>query len=126
MGQLWKLQRSEVEEWVRAGGADLTQAQFDAFKADLAAARTDANEADVIAALLTARSHARAGFAQANLASRAGQVALQATLDALAPQLKSAGQLLEARHKQWLKLLDTAEKQLRARQSKALRWQSRP
>ena len=28
------------------------------------------------------------------------------------------GKTLEARHKQWLKLLDTAEKALRARQSK--------
>jgi type I restriction enzyme M protein len=44
---------------------------------------------------------------------------LQATLDALAPQLKAMGKTLEARHKQWLKLLDTAEKHLRARQSKA-------
>jgi type I restriction enzyme M protein len=44
---------------------------------------------------------------------------LQATLEALAPQLKAAGKTIEARHKQWLKLLDTAEKQLRARQSKA-------
>ena len=42
-----------------------------------------------------------------------------ATLNALAPQLKAAGKTLEARHKQWLKLLDTAEKTLRARQSKA-------
>ena len=33
--------------------------------------------------------------------------------------MKAAGKTLEARHKQWLKLLDTAEKTLRARQSKA-------
>jgi len=99
--------------------AQLTQAQLDAFKADLVAAHVDTHAADAIAALLTACSQARAAIAQANLASHAGQVALQATLDALAPQLKGAGKALEARHKQWLKLLDTAEKALRARQSKA-------
>src|SRR5690606_39041544 len=43
----------------------------------------------------------------------------QSTLEALTPQLKAAGKLLEARHKQWLKLLDAAEKRLRARSSKA-------
>jgi type I restriction enzyme M protein len=99
--------------------AHLTQAQLDAFKGELAVAQTDAHATDAIAALLTACTQARAGVAQADLASHAGQVALQATLDALAPQLKGAGKALEARHKQWLKLLDSAEKQLRARQSKA-------
>jgi len=99
--------------------AHLTQGQLDAFKSDLAAARADTHTADAIAALLTACTHARAAVAQADLSSHTGQVALQATLDALAPQLKGAGKALEARHKQWLKLLDTAEKALRARQSKA-------
>ena len=47
------------------------------------------------------------------------QVALQTNLDALAPQLKATAKVLEARHKQWLKLLDTAEKSLRARLSNA-------
>lgn len=98
--------------------AHLTQAQLDAFKADLAAARADTHTADAIAALLTACAQARAAVAQADLVSHAGQAALQATLDALAPQLKVMGKALEARHKQWLKLLDTAEKPLRARQSK--------
>lgn len=102
--------------------AHLTQAQLDAFKADLAAAHADTHAADAIAALLTACTQARAAVAQADLASHAGpngQAALQTTLDALAPQLKVMGKTLEARHKQWLKLLDAAEKQLRARQSKA-------
>ena len=99
--------------------ARLPLAQLDAFKVDLAAVHADNHTADTIAALLTACTHARAAVTQADLANHAGQVALQATLDALAPQLKSAGKTLEARHKQWLKLLDTAEKQLRARQSKA-------
>lgn len=97
----------------------LTQAQLDAFKADLAAAHADTHAADAIAALLAACAQARAAVAQADLANHAGQVVLQATLDALAPQLKVMGKTLEARHKQWLKLLDTAEKPLRARQSKA-------
>lgn len=99
--------------------AQLTQAQLDAFKADLAVAQADTHAADAIVALLTACTQARAAVAQADLANHAGQVALQATLDALAPQLKAMGKTLEARHKQWLKLLDSAEKQLRARQSKA-------
>jgi len=97
----------------------LTQAQLDAFKADLAAAHADTHAADAIAALLAACAQARAAVAQADLANHARQVVLQATLDALAPQLKVMGKTLEARHKQWLKLLDTAEKPLRARQSKA-------
>ena len=102
----------------QAEDALITQAQLDTFKAELAAAQTDAQAADSIAALLTACTQARAAIAQADLSDHAAQVALQATLDALAPQLKATGKLLEARHKQWLKLLDTAEKQLRARQSK--------
>lgn len=103
----------------QAEHAHITQAQFDAFKADLAATRADPHAAEAIAALLTACNQARAAVAQADLASHAGQVALQTTLDALAPQLKAMGKTLEARHKQWLKLLDTAEKPLRARSSNA-------
>ena len=44
---------------------------------------------------------------------------MQATFDALAPRLKAASKVVEARHKHWLRLLDVAEKQLRARQSEA-------
>ena len=103
----------------QAEDAQISQAQLDAFKAELAAAQADTHVADSIAALLTACTQSRAAIAQADLSDHAAQVALQATLDALAPQLKATAKLLEARHKQWLKLLDTAEKQLRARQSKA-------
>lgn len=103
----------------QAEDAQISQAQLDAFKAELAAAQADTHVADSIAALLTACTQSRAAIAQADLSDHAAQVALQATLDALGPQLKATGKLLEARHKQWLKLLDSAEKQLRARQSKA-------
>ncbi len=99
--------------------ARLTQAVLDAFKAELDAARVDAQVSDAATALLADVASAREGIANADLASHAGQVKLQATLDALAPKLKAAGKLLEARHKQWLKLLDTAEKSLRARLSDA-------
>ena len=103
----------------QAEDAQITQAQLDAFKAELATAHADTHAKDAIAALLAACTQARAAIAQADLTDHAAQVTLQTTLDALAPQLKATGKLLEARHKQWLKLLDTAEKQLRARQSKA-------
>lgn len=103
----------------QAEDAHITQAQLDAFKTELAAVQADTHAADAIAALLTACTRTRATVAKAKRATHAGQVALQATLDALAPQLKSTAKTLEARHKQWLKLLDTAEKTLRARQNKA-------
>lgn len=103
----------------QAEDAQITQAQLDTFKSELAAAQADTHAADSIAALLTACTQARAAIAQADLTDHTAQVALQATLDALGPQLKTTGKLLEARHKQWLKLLDGAEKQLRARQCKA-------
>lgn len=103
----------------QAEEARIDQATLDAFRAELAAAQADPQASDAIAAILQASAQARAAIAAADLSSHAGQVALQATLDALAPQLKATGKLLEARHKQWLKLLDTAEKGLRARLSKS-------
>jgi type I restriction enzyme M protein len=103
----------------QAEDTQISQAQLDAFKTELAAAHADTHVADSIATLLSACTQARAAIAQADLSDHAAQVALQATLEALAPQLKATGKTLEARHKQWLKLLDTAEKPLRARQSKA-------
>lgn len=103
----------------QAEEAWIDQAALDAFRAELAAVRADRQASDAIAAILQACTQARAAIAAADLSSHAGQVALQATLDALAPQLKATGKLLEARHKQWLKLLDTAEKGLRARLSKS-------
>ena len=99
--------------------AHLTQAQLDAFRAEISAAQADGNAAEAIVEMLAACAQARIAIATADRASHAGQVALQSTLDVLAPRLKSAGKTLEARHKQWLKLLETAEKTLRARQSKA-------
>ena len=86
----------------QAEDAQISQAQLDAFKAELAAAQADTHVADSIAALLTACTQSRAAIAQADLSDHAAQVALQATLDALGPQLKATGKLLEARHKQWL------------------------
>jgi type I restriction enzyme M protein len=99
--------------------AQLTQAQLDAYKAELVTAQADTHTAEAIAVLLTACTEARDAIARADLNDHTAQVALQATLDALAPQLKAASKTLEARHKQWLKLLGTAEKQLRARSCKA-------
>ena len=97
----------------------LTQAQLDAFKAELIAVKADTQVVDSIASLLTACTQARDAVAGADLSGHSAQVALQAEFDALAPQLKVSSKTLEARHKLWLKLLDLAEKQLRARQSKA-------
>ncbi|MBK7674663.1 MAG: N-6 DNA methylase [Candidatus Accumulibacter sp.] len=48
--------------------------------------------------------------------SFAARKALQAAIEAINPPLKAALAALEARHKAWLKLLETAEKSLRARQ----------
>ena len=110
---------SEAQQLERQVAQQEMQTALDAFRAELAAAQADPQASEAIAAILQASAQARAAIAAADLSSHAGQVALQATLDALAPQLKAAGKLLEARHKQWLKLLDTAEKGLRARQSKA-------
>lgn len=103
----------------QAEDVQITPAQLDTFKAELAAAQGDTHVADSIAALLSACNQARSAIAQADLTDHAAQVTLQTTLDALAPQLKTTGKLLEARHKPWLKLLDTAEKPLRARSCKA-------
>ncbi|WP_291994418.1 N-6 DNA methylase [Candidatus Accumulibacter sp. ACC003] len=48
--------------------------------------------------------------------SFAAHKVLQASIEAVNPPVKAALAALEARHKAWLKLLETAEKQLRARQ----------
>lgn len=99
--------------------AHITQTQLDAFKAELATAQADTQTSDAIATLLAHCAQARAAIAQAVPTQHKAQVTLQATLDKLAPTLKATAKQLEARHKQWLKLLDTADKQLRARTSKA-------
>jgi type I restriction enzyme M protein len=103
-----------------AEDAHITQAQLDAFKAELAAAQADDPRGTMPSLHCSPPAPTPAPPSpKPTSASHAGQVALQAVLDALAAQLKAMGKTLEARHKQWLKLLDTAEKSLRARQSKA-------
>jgi type I restriction enzyme M protein len=99
--------------------AHLTQAALDNFKADLVAVQADPHAGDAIAACLSACAQAREAIASTDLSQHDQQVALQSKLDTLAPQLKATGKALEIRHKQWLKLLDTAEKTLRARLSKS-------
>lgn len=104
----------------QAKDAHITPAQWSAFQNELAAATSaDRHTEDTIAALLATCAQARAAIAQTDPTNHAAQVALQTQLDALAPQLKSTAKALDARHKRWLKLLDDAEKTLRARQSKA-------
>ena len=106
----------------QAKDAHITPAQWSAFQSELAAAASaDRHTEDTIAALLAASAQTRAAIAAVRaepVETHAAQVALQTQLDALAPQLKSTAKALDARHKRWLKLLDTAEKTLRARQSK--------
>jgi len=69
--------------------------------------------------LLTAAEAARIAIDKADASQLGSLKTVQATLEALAPQLKASGKLLEARHKTWLRLLEAAEKGLRARSSKA-------
>jgi type I restriction enzyme M protein len=99
-------------------GAQLTQDALDEFRAELAAAQQGTTESDIVT-LLADCAEARSAIAKTDLSSHTKQAALQAKLDALAPKLKAASKLLEARHKRWLKLLDSAEKTLRARLCKA-------
>ena len=103
----------------QAKDAHIIPAQWSTFQSELAAAASaDRHTEATIAALLAASAQARAAIAQTDAANHAAQVALQTQLGALAPQLKGTAKALDARHKRWLKLLDTAEKTLRARQSK--------
>jgi len=97
--------------------AQLTQAVLDSFRAELAGACADTATIEAISATLEACSLARSAIAAADMTEHDSQVELQAQLDELAPQLKATAKVLEARHKQWLKLLDTAEKSQRARLS---------
>lgn len=99
--------------------AQLSQGELDAFKAGVTDALADATAADAVAALLQAAEQARAVIGDTDSAKLDSLKNVQATLEALAPQLRATGKLLEARHKQWLKLLETAEKRLRARSSDA-------
>lgn len=98
----------------------ITAEQLTAFRAELkgageATATIDRHVAD----LLSHTAITREKIATADRVSHAGQLALQAELDALASVLKGALREVEARHKLWLKLLDRAEKSLSARKSDA-------
>ncbi|MCU0920851.1 MAG: N-6 DNA methylase [Burkholderiaceae bacterium] len=98
----------------------VTPAALDRFTADLAAPQAeDAATAQVIADTLAATEAVRQALRAAELTQHAGLVAVQGQLDGLAPRLKTLAKALEVRHKQWLKLVDGAEKTLRARQSSA-------
>ncbi|MFT3755281.1 MAG: N-6 DNA methylase [Pseudoxanthomonas sp.] len=99
--------------------AKISLATWEAFKAEMNTVWVEHHTAkQSLAETLQAVADARAVLAKAKPDKHADLVKSQATLETLAPQLKAAGKLLEARHKQWLKLLETAEKQLRARQSR--------
>ena len=98
----------------------LTRAALDGFAAELATAQAqDEATARLITDTLAAAEPARQALTADDAAPHDALVALQAQLDDLAPRLKALAKALEARHKQWLKLLDGAEKNLRARQSSA-------
>jgi type I restriction enzyme M protein len=98
----------------------LTRAALDGFVAELAAAQAqDETTAQIITDTLAAAEPVRQALTADDAAPHGALVAWQAQLDDLAPRLKALAKALEARHKQWLKLLDGAEKTLRARQSSA-------
>ena len=98
----------------------LTRVALDGFAAELAAAQAqDEATAQLITGTLAAAEPVRQALTADDAAPHDALVALQAQLDDLAPRLKALAKALEARHKQWLKLLDGAEKNLRARQSSA-------
>jgi type I restriction enzyme M protein len=99
--------------------AKFAQDALETFKTDVGTARADISTAEAIAALLKSADEARQAIERADRVKLGSLNALQATLEAFAPQLKAVGKLLEARHKQWLRLMDTAEKSLRARLSDA-------
>ena len=107
--------------------AHITAPQLGAFKAELHAAqaalkpagKAEPNPAQQLEALLLASAAARKAIAKSNPNQHDAQVKLQAALEPLAASLKAANKLLEARHKRWLGLRDSAEKSLRARQSPA-------
>jgi len=94
----------------------ITEAHLAAFRAELKVAREQtASIGHRVGDLLTKAAATRGNIAAADLTIHAGQVALQSELNALIPVLKGAQKEIEALHKLWLKLLDTAEKHLSAR-----------
>lgn len=99
--------------------AAITRDALKAYKAEVAATQADFSTADAIAALLKSAGNARQAIAGTSTTTIDNLKSLQVTLEGLALQIKTTGKQLEARHKLWLKLLDTAEKNLRARSSDA-------
>lgn len=100
--------------------ARLDEATLAAFKAELDAAREDGKDTgQAVADLEAAMTLARKVVAKARPDKLDSVKVAQAALEDLAPQLKATARQLEARHKQWLKLLDKAEKELRGRKSDA-------
>ena len=96
------------------------QEQLDAFRTDLAAATTETHAVtDRLNAALADLAAAERCLASADFSTHTAQRELQAAVEPLLGTIKAAQKDIESRHKLWLKQLDTAEKQLRARQSEA-------
>lgn len=108
-------------------GEQIITAQVATYRADLKAAKertaaTRQHVADLLAQVQATRekiASAASTSLSTGMTTHAGQRALQVDLDALAPLLKGTQKEIEARHKLWLKLLDTAEKSLNARKADA-------
>ncbi|WP_019410446.1 type I restriction-modification system subunit M [Pseudomonas psychrophila] len=95
----------------------ITQAALDSLRSELTTACADKAADEAIVVTLEACLQARSAIATADMTEHDSQVVLQSKLDALAPLLKATAKVLEVRHKQWLKLLDTVEKSFRGRLS---------
>ncbi len=111
----------ELNDGVEDEDSKVTQQALDLFKADFNTAWLTDNSAieQAVIDLLSVASKARERVVK-NKADKLENIkSVQVELEALAPQLKATTKLLEARHKRWLKLLETAEKSLRARNSGA-------
>jgi type I restriction enzyme M protein len=96
----------------------ITDEILDAFHAELSKLDdlTTHWNATLVTVLKQAKQLQQAIAAQPENASFAQRKALQTELDTVNPAIKAALATLEARHKAWLKVLDIAEKNLRARQ----------
>jgi len=113
-GKLAELNKDVPEE------EQITETQLVAYRAEMkAAVKQTIAIGQHVAELLAKAAAIREKIAAADKTTHAGQVALQAELDALAPVLKGAQKEVESRHKLWLKLMDTAEKSLSARKANA-------
>lgn len=97
----------------------VTQAQLEAYAAELTTLRSDDAAENAVKTLLVASAQVRKAVASADLSTHGGQVALQASLDALIPQLNATRKLLEARQSSWLRLADAATKVMHAGKSNA-------